>query len=462
MALYLALTMAPFAVVAPLIGPALDRMRGGRRFMVIGANALRAVLCVLMIGDLDNMLLFPEAFAVLVLAKSYHVAKSAIVPTVVRSDDELVEANSRLSFLSGVITFAAAVPGRPGVDRSPAARACWCWRWACSPWPRCSASRCRPPRSRPTTRPRPSARSCAAIGIVLAASAMGMLRGIVGFLTFLIAFSLRSSDAPLWQFGVVVSASGVGSLLGSLVAPALRRNGTAEERILQIVVGATAVAALLAAWAGGIGAAAALALFVGLAASSGKLAFDSVVQRDAPDANRGRSFARFETRFQLMWVVGAFLPVIITIPMEIGFLVIAVAAAAAVLSYLAGLRGLARGKIPVRRRPTEVITSRLRRRKLGFAVDPDDDQPDDDLAPSDDDVVDDAERYEPGAATAIEAAPRPPGDGADDRDDAAGPDDEHAGALRRARRGHRRGHRPGTPGQDTRGDRRVVIDPTNL
>ena len=126
------------------------------------------------------------------------------------------------------------------------------------------------------------------------------------------------------------------------------------------------MAGLLAAWAGGIGAAAALALFVGLAASSGKLAFDSVVQRDAPDANRGRSFARFETRFQLMWVVGAFIPVVITIPIEIGFLVIAAAAAFAVLSYLAGLRGLARGEVPVRRRPTEVITSRLRRRPPGL------------------------------------------------------------------------------------------------
>ena len=92
--LYLALTMAPFAVVAPLdIGLALDRARGGRRFMVIGANALRAVICVLMIRDIDGLLLFPEAFAV-VLAKSYHVAKSAIVPTVVSSDAELVEANS--------------------------------------------------------------------------------------------------------------------------------------------------------------------------------------------------------------------------------------------------------------------------------------------------------------------------------------------------------------------------------
>ena len=48
-----------------------------------------------------------------------------------------------------------------------------------------------------------------------------------------------------------------------------------------------------------------LASTVGLAGSAGKLAFDSIVQRDAPDANRGRSFARFETRFQILWVIGA-------------------------------------------------------------------------------------------------------------------------------------------------------------
>ncbi len=92
-----------------------------------------------MIGDLDSTLLFPEAFAILVLAKSYHVAKSAIVPTVVRSDDELVEANSRLSFLSGVMGFAAAVPGIAVERRRWAARACCCWRPWCSRWRRCSA-----------------------------------------------------------------------------------------------------------------------------------------------------------------------------------------------------------------------------------------------------------------------------------------------------------------------------------
>src|SRR5262245_41291761 len=80
-ALYLALTMAPFAVVAPLIGPVLDRARGGRRLMVIAANGLRTVLCLMMIRNLGSLALFPLAFLMLVLAKSYHVAKSAIVPT---------------------------------------------------------------------------------------------------------------------------------------------------------------------------------------------------------------------------------------------------------------------------------------------------------------------------------------------------------------------------------------------
>jgi hypothetical protein len=374
-ALYLALTMAPFAVVAPLIGPALDRARGGRRLMVIGANALRAVICVLLLRDIDSLLLFPEAFAVLVLAKSYHVAKSAIVPTVVHSDDELVEANSRLSFLSGVVTFAAAIPGGlafaigNSFDNGSQAvllLATVVFTIGALLGIRIPATKIVVDDTSETER-----QELRGGGILLAASAMGLMRGIVGFLTFLIAFALRTSDAPTFQFGLVLAASGVGSLLGALVAPALRRAGSSEERILLIVLGLTAVSGLLCAWAGGIAAAAALALCVGIAASSGKLAFDSVVQRDAPDANRGRSFARFETRFQLTWVAGAFLPVVVTIPLEIGFVVVAACAGFALFSYLAGLRSLARGQVPVRRKPAEAITSRLRRRRQGFAVSPD-------------------------------------------------------------------------------------------
>jgi hypothetical protein len=352
-ALYLALTMAPFAVVAPLIGPTLDRVKGGRRLMVIGANALRGVLALLMIRDIDSLLLFPEAFAVLVLSKSYHVAKSAIVPTVVRSDDELVEANSKLSFLSGVVTFAAAIPagavaaisGSRGV-LVLAAAAC---ALASGLGIRIPATQVAQDDTSQTER-----NELRGGGIVLAASAMGLMRGIVGFLTFLIAFYLRSIGAAAWEFGLVLAASGVGSLLGALVAPGMRRAGVPEERILQIVLGITAGAAVLAAWSGGLGAAAALAACVGVSASSAKLAFDSVVQRDAPDANRGRSFAKFETRFQLTWVIGAFIPVVVSIPVQVGFLVVAACGGFALFSYLAGLRALGRGQLPARR-PNPVV-----------------------------------------------------------------------------------------------------------
>ncbi len=363
-ALYLALTMAPFAVVAPLIGPALDRTKGGRKLVVVAANALRAVVCVFLIRDLNSLLLFPEAFAVLVLAKSYQVARSALVPTVVRSDTELVEANARLSFLSGVVGFAVAIPGGIAfvLGRSEAVLvlAAVVSAAAAVLGLRIPSTTVAADHTSETER-----EELRGGGIRLAASAMGLMRGVVGFLTFLVAFALRTSDSPTWQFAVILAASGVGALAGSLVAPALRNN-TSEERMLEIVLGATALAGLLAFWAGGVPAAAVLAACLGAAATTGKLAFDSLVQRDAPDANRGRSFARFETRFQLTWVAGAFLPVVVPIPLRVGFLVLAAAASFALVSYVAGQRALARGEVPARRNPTKELTSRLaavRRRK---------------------------------------------------------------------------------------------------
>jgi hypothetical protein len=85
-----------------------------------------------------------------------------------------------------------------------------------------------------------------------------------------------------------------------------------------------------------------LAALVAMVATSGRLAFDSLVQRDAPDANRGRSFASFELRFQVVWVVGAVIPVLISIPLRAGFLAIAATATFALFSYLAGQRAIRR------------------------------------------------------------------------------------------------------------------------
>jgi hypothetical protein len=96
----------------------------------------------------------------------------------------------------------------------------------------------------------------------------------------------------------------------------------------------TFVAALLGLWSGGISGALLVGFAVAISANAGKLAFDSIVQRDAPDANYGRSFARFETRFQLLWVVGALIPVIFTIPARLGFLLLSIAAGFAGFSLL--------------------------------------------------------------------------------------------------------------------------------
>ena len=117
---------------------------------------------------------------------------------------------------------------------------------------------------------------------------MGLVRGIVGFLTFLLLFDLR--DEPTWQIGVVLVLSGAGALVGSAAAPSVRR-AVPEERMLMLALSVAVAGGLAAAWVGGLGGSMLLAAVVAIVSTSGRLAFDSLVQRDAPDANRGRSFA---------------------------------------------------------------------------------------------------------------------------------------------------------------------------
>ena len=75
-----------------------------------------------------------------------------------------------------------------------------------------------------------------------------------------------------------------------------------------------AVAGIAAAIFGGVGAAIVLAAVVNMSSGIGRMAFDSIVQRDAPDANQGRAFAKFETRFQLSWAVAGVIPVSLHVP----------------------------------------------------------------------------------------------------------------------------------------------------
>ncbi len=332
--LYLVLTMAPLALVAPFVGPMLDRARGGRRWMMIGSHGARAAVCLVMLNDLDSLLLFPEAFTVLALGKAYGVARSAIVPTVVRSDAELVEANSKLQLLSGLAAPAAAIPAGIAflIAESPAVLVLALVAYLIA-----MVAALRVPATQVAQAPATAEETAElrGIGVVLAASAMGLIRGIVGFLTFLLLFDLRES--PTWNMGVVLALTGVGMLLGSVAAPALRRV-MSEERMVMASLASALVVGLVTARFDGLLGSAAMAATVAIISTCGKLGFDAIVQRDAPDANRGRSFARFEVRFQLFWVVGAMTPVIVSIPQQMGFAIIASVAGFGLFSYIAGQR----------------------------------------------------------------------------------------------------------------------------
>ncbi len=367
-ALYLLLTVAPFAVVAPLLSPVIDRSRGGRRALVIASAASRAIVCLSMATHLDGLMLFPEAFAVLVLSKTHMITKSALVPGTVAGEGELVAANSRLAVLSVLAGFAAAVPGvivlKLGFLGAP-----WVVRLAALTFAATALAGFR------LVRPVAGDDQLAPIAVAeaelhtasvrMAASAMGVLRAVVGFLTFLVAFAFRHDNAPAWWFGIVLATSMAGSFVGAAVAPRLRR-GRVEERILQGSLALVVAAGLGAVWLGGRPAAALLAGAVGVAAGAGKLAFDSIVQRDAPDALQGRIFARFETRFQLAWVVGAALPVAVRIPSGAGMGLLALTAAVALSSYLAGLRALDHHRVL----PPPVAGARARARRWGRGAPP--------------------------------------------------------------------------------------------
>ncbi|NNE72309.1 MAG: hypothetical protein HKN26_01460, partial [Acidimicrobiales bacterium] len=336
---------------------------------IVGSLALRSLLAFFMISHIDSFLLFPEAFGVLVLQKAYHVAKSALVPTMVPSDDALVDANSKLSLTAAISGMSGAAVGAlfATLGGSSWAAAVAMIVFAIAVFQALSL-----PKVSVASQPigeteKAELRSGT---IVLAASVVAVLRAVVGFVTFLLAFELRGggdgvnlepigagagafagmarglqpvieSTTPLWHFGVVVACAGVGALLGARIAPVLRRQ-IPEERLVLGSLGLTVFVAAVAVWQGTALVSGALVAFgVAVSAATAKLAFDSLVQRDAPAVNYGATFARFEARFQLSWVAGAFLPVAIKFSgsgVRFGYLIVVLVGVIAGLFYFFGAR----------------------------------------------------------------------------------------------------------------------------
>ena len=117
-ALALVVTMAPFAVLAPLIGPMLDRVQDGRRYILAGTLLARGLLCWGMSGAVfhhDTVTLLPAAFGVLVLQKAFGVTRSAVTPRLLPREITLVTANARAG-LASLIASTVGVLIAGGVD----------------------------------------------------------------------------------------------------------------------------------------------------------------------------------------------------------------------------------------------------------------------------------------------------------------------------------------------------------
>ena len=107
--LFLIITMAPFAVLAPFIGPALDRIQQGRRFVLAGTMLTRGLLCYAMSANVANSVtLLPAAFGILVLQKAGGVVKASVTPRLLPADLTLVTANARAGLISLAASTAAA------------------------------------------------------------------------------------------------------------------------------------------------------------------------------------------------------------------------------------------------------------------------------------------------------------------------------------------------------------------
>ncbi len=320
---YLALTMAPFAVLAPLIGPVIDRLRGGHRAVLVLSFGLRAVIALLLASQLKSLLLYPEAFVIVVAAKVYGVARNTLIPSLVEDRDHLVVVNSRLARAGAASGFAAALIGLAVLR---VADASWVLRVGAVFYALGAISALRiPARHIETTTP-PIVESTEMHGPGIQSATIGMagLRMATGFVIFHVGFALKTSGHPAWLVVGVAATGAVGGFAGTFVAPWLRRRWDGQQVLTASLI-LPAVLAALGALRFHSTTAIALAASLGLAGSVGRRAFDGVIQTEAPHARRGQAYAGLETRLEIAWVIGSLAAVLMRLPNWLGLAVLSVA-----------------------------------------------------------------------------------------------------------------------------------------
>jgi MFS family permease len=344
--LFLLVTMAPFAVLAPFIGPVLDRMQQGRRYLLAGTLLARGLLCWGMSAAVnDAWTLLPMAFGVLVLQKAYGVARASVAPRLLPAEITLVAANARSQLIS-LSTAMVAAPIAEGIQLWGGAA--WVLRVGTlvyfgavlmavrlpehvdtpstpAPVPAPAGGPSAPPGGAaelPEAPPEEAShhnggrwRTLSNVGPVVTEAMEGnaVLRAFAGYTLFFLAFVLRTGHFGVSHnlaLGAMVAGVSVGSLIAMAIGSMMRAR--APYVILFTMLTLAPIAAAVCAWFFGLAAAVLIAAAATCCAGLGKLAQDSIVQREIGEEIRSSTFAVSETLNQLSNVAGALAGVLVS------------------------------------------------------------------------------------------------------------------------------------------------------
>ncbi|MFC5286968.1 MFS transporter [Actinokineospora guangxiensis] len=348
-ALYLLITVAPFALVAPIIGPALDRIQRGRRLAMCAVSAGQALMCLIMALNFETWLLYPAALGKMVLSKSFTVLKAAVTPRVLPPEITLAKTNARLTvfglFAGGV--FGAVAVGLTNLFGSPGAL--WFTVVVCLVG---AAQALRIPAWVEVTEgevpasikahPGKAHRQPMGRHIVVALWGNGTIRVLTGFLMMFAAFAVRAEyEAEAFQqvllLGVIAGAAGLGSFVGNAVGARVHV-GKPEQVVIGCAIAAL-TSTVVATFAAGITTAAIVGLVGAIASALAKNSLDAVIQDDLPEASRASAFGRSETVLQLSWVLGGATGVLLPPMWWLGFLVVSLLLGVGIAQTLLSRRG---------------------------------------------------------------------------------------------------------------------------
>ncbi|MEV4370794.1 MFS transporter [Nonomuraea sp. NPDC049637] len=362
-ALYLVITMLPFGLLAPFVGPILDRFRSGRRYVMAGTLFGRGLLCFAMaaaVGAGDLPTLFIGALGVLVLSKAYNVSRAAIMPSVLPADITLVSANARVALFT-LVAAGVAVPVGAGLTAWLGSAVVL--RVAMPAFLLLGVAAVRLPRhvdspDQEEEGVAPRWRTLLKVGPAVAEAVWAnvALRVFSGFLVFFLLFLVQDKAVP-WlaapaaaasffdvpkTIALLALAAGLGGLAGAAVANWTRSHS--PQVIVLVTLAVTAATTIATAVLFGLWTALAVSLVTAFAQELGKLALDAIVQREIGEEVRSSTFGVVEAVLQFAWVFGGLLGLVLSLTRSslAGFVAPAVALTGALGWLLVTRRGRVR------------------------------------------------------------------------------------------------------------------------